>query len=91
MRPAGRLKPVCLAAPCAVLDAVPVSIEGVREHALLRDSGRAATALELRRANVSYVKLERVGDNLTKVSIRVDTFGDRPLSMTVLDKIKAKL
>ncbi len=37
------------------------------------------------------IKLERVGDNLTKVSIRVDTFGDRPLSMTVLDKIKAKL
>ncbi len=50
-----------MAAPCAALDAVPVSLEGVRERALLRDSGRAATALELRRANVSYVKLERVG------------------------------
>lgn len=40
-----------------VLDAVPASLESVRDRALLRDSGRAATALELRRANQPYVKL----------------------------------
>ena len=50
-----------LVAPCAVLDAVPVSIESVRDRALLRDTGRSATALELRRADMPYIKLEHVG------------------------------
>ena len=45
----------------AALDAVPVSLESVREHALLRDTGRSATALELRRPDLPYVKLEHVG------------------------------
>lgn len=37
------------------------------------------------------ITIERVGDNLTKVTIRVDTFGDQPLSMAILDKIKSNL
>jgi len=37
------------------------------------------------------ITLERVGDNLTKVTIRVDTFGDQPLSIAILDKIKSNL
>lgn len=37
------------------------------------------------------IKVERVGDNLSKVSIRVGTFGDETLSMAILDKIKANL
>ena len=44
-----------LVAPCAVLDAVPVSIESVRARALLRDTGRSATALALRRAVMPYI------------------------------------
>ncbi|MBS0663950.1 MAG: DUF3568 family protein [Verrucomicrobia bacterium] len=37
------------------------------------------------------IKIERAGDNLTKVSIRVGTFGDETLSMAILDKIKSNL
>jgi len=37
------------------------------------------------------ITLEHVGDNLTKVTIRVDTFGDQPLSLAILDKIKSNL
>ncbi len=37
------------------------------------------------------IKLERVGDKLTKVSIRVGVMGDQPLSLTILDKINAEL
>jgi hypothetical protein len=37
------------------------------------------------------ITLERTGDNLTKVTIRVDTFGDQPLSLAILDKIKSNL
>lgn len=44
----------------AVLNAVPTSLEVVRERALLRDSGRSATALELRRAG-TFIKLQRTG------------------------------
>ena len=43
----------------AVLDAIPVSLSGIRERSLLRDSGQPATALELRRAGMPYVKLMR--------------------------------
>ena len=52
-----------LVAPRAVLDAVPVSLESVRERALLRESGRSATAIELRRAGMPYVKLAHVGND----------------------------
>ncbi len=37
------------------------------------------------------IKLERTGDNLTKIKIRVGVFGDEALSMALLDKIKANL
>ena len=47
----------------AVLEAVPVSLERVRERALLRDSGRSVTALELRRAGLPYVKLAHAGND----------------------------
>ena len=47
--------------PHAVLEAVPNSLERVRERALLHDSGRAVTALELRRAALPYVKLTHAG------------------------------
>ncbi len=46
-----------LVAPCGVLDAIPASLESVRERALLRDTGRAVTAVELRMAERSYIKL----------------------------------
>lgn len=42
-----------------VLDAVPGSLERVRERALLSDSGQPAIALELRRSDMPYVKLVR--------------------------------
>ena len=45
----------------AVLEAVPFSLESVRERALLRDSGRSVTALELRRPGLPYVKLAHAG------------------------------
>lgn len=35
------------------------------------------------------ITLTRVGDNLTKVQIRVGIFGDEDVSRTILDKIKA--
>lgn len=37
------------------------------------------------------IRLNRTADNLTRVRIRVDTFGDEELSRLLLDKIKAKL
>jgi hypothetical protein len=37
------------------------------------------------------VRLNRSADNLTRVRIRVDTFGDEALSRSVLDKIKTNL
>ena len=48
-----------LVAPAAMLEAVPASLERIRERALLRDTGRTVTALELRRAGLPYVKLLR--------------------------------
>ena len=37
------------------------------------------------------IKLDRSADNLTRVRIRVDTFGDESLSRMLLDKIKSNL
>ena len=51
-----------LVTPRAALEAVPNSLERVRERALLHDSGRAVTALELRRAALPYVKLTHAGN-----------------------------
>lgn len=35
------------------------------------------------------IVLTKAGDQLTKVEIRVGIFGDRPMSMAILEKIKA--
>ncbi len=37
------------------------------------------------------IKLESVSANVTKVNIRVGTFGDEALSLAIMDKIKANL
>lgn len=37
------------------------------------------------------IVLTKVGEELTKVEIRVGVFGDETVSMTILDKIKANL
>lgn len=37
------------------------------------------------------IKLQRTGDKMTKVKIRVGLLGDETLSMTILDKINAEL
>lgn len=37
------------------------------------------------------LRLERVGERVTKVKIRVGVFGDEPLSIAILDQIKAAL
>jgi hypothetical protein len=37
------------------------------------------------------IVVAKVGDHLTKVDIRVGTFGDKAVSMSILDKIKANL
>ncbi len=37
------------------------------------------------------IRLDRIGDNLTRVRIRVGTFGDETLSRLICDKIKANL
>ena len=37
------------------------------------------------------IKLDRTADNLTRVRIRVDTFGDESLARMLLDKINANL
>lgn len=37
------------------------------------------------------VIVTKVGDSLTKVDIRVGTFGDQQMSQSILDKIKANL
>jgi len=37
------------------------------------------------------IKLERVTESLTKVSVRVGLIGDEPLSLTILQKITAEL
>lgn len=45
----------------AVLDALPDSLERVRERALLRDSNRLVAALELRRPGMPFVSLAHAG------------------------------
>lgn len=52
-----------LVAARAVLDAVPDSLERVRERSLLRDTGCSVTALELRRPGLPYVKLAHSGND----------------------------
>lgn len=37
------------------------------------------------------IKLERAGDAVTRISIRVGVFGDETLSLTILEKIKANI
>ena len=37
------------------------------------------------------IQVTRVGDDLTKIEIRVGTFGDKPLSSAILNKIQANL
>ena len=37
------------------------------------------------------IKLSKTTDNSTRVQIRVDILGDEPLSLAILDKIKANL
>lgn len=37
------------------------------------------------------VVVTKVGDTLTKVSIRIGTFGDQQMSQSILDKIKSNL
>jgi hypothetical protein len=37
------------------------------------------------------IEVERTGERLTKVTIRIGVFGDESLSMAILDKIKANL
>lgn len=37
------------------------------------------------------IKLKRIADNLTEITIRVDTFGDEALSRYILNKIQSKL
>ena len=37
------------------------------------------------------IRLDNLARELTKVRIRVDVFGDEPLSLAILDKIKANL
>jgi acetaldehyde dehydrogenase (acetylating) len=49
--------------------------------------------VEVRTADDKKVTIEatRVGDNLTRVEIRVGMFGDQPVSRTILDRINAGL
>ncbi|HWA26552.1 MAG TPA: DUF3568 family protein [Lacunisphaera sp.] len=47
----------------------------------------ARTALDKR----VEIKLTKVTDRLTKVQIRVGVMGDQDISLTILDKIKARL
>ncbi len=37
------------------------------------------------------IRLERVGDSVTRIRIRVGTFGEQPLSQALLDKIHSDL
>ena len=37
------------------------------------------------------IKVERAGEHLTRVKIRIGVFGDEALSLAILDKIKANL
>ena len=37
------------------------------------------------------IRLEKAGEALTKIKIRVGVFGDEPLSIATLDKVKASL
>jgi hypothetical protein len=37
------------------------------------------------------IRLETIGDGVTKVTIRVGAAGDQPLSLAILDRIKANL
>lgn len=48
-----------LVTPQSVLDAVPVSLENIRDRALLSGGRQPVTVLELRRANLPFVKLAR--------------------------------
>jgi len=43
------------------------------------------------KGNQVVITLTKDGDSSTKVSIRVDTMGDKEISQTILDKIKSNL
>lgn len=37
------------------------------------------------------IRVEKIGDSVAKVKIRVGVFGDEPLSLAILEKLKANL
>jgi len=38
-----------------------------------------------------HIQVKRIGDNITEIKIRVDTFGDKTLSRYILSKIQANI
>lgn len=56
-----------------------------------KDATAAVYTMRTARDQRIVVTLERKADQLTEAKIRVGTFGDQSLSMTVLDAIKANL
>jgi Protein of unknown function (DUF3568) len=74
-------------------DATQKSVEQLQFTVKSSSKDALQAKLVAREANNTDVKiyLERKGDNLTEVSIRVGVFGDEAQSRLILDKIKQNL
>jgi len=56
-----------------------------------KDSLSATFVTHSARGDRVEISLTNISDSATKVSIRINTFGDQEISMTILDKIKTNL
>lgn len=77
----------------AVVKATGRSIEQLKFAKIAESADALSARFTARTAQDKKIEivLTKVGENLTKVEIRVGVFGDEDVSMTILGKIKANL
>ncbi len=77
----------------ALSTAATKALEELRFAKISEDKSAVDAAIRARTGQDRKIdiRLNRTADNLTRVRIRVGTFGDEELSRLLLDKIKAKL
>lgn len=77
----------------AVVKATSRSIEQLKFAKISESADALSARFTARTAQDKKIEivLTKIGENLTKVEIRVGVFGDEDISMTILSKIKATL
>lgn len=76
-----------------VVNASGRAIDALELHKISENGDATRTVIVARTADDRrvHITVNKVADSLTKVSIRVGTFGDETLSRTILDRIKQAL